>query len=55
MVSGPVWLIAVFMSGVGFGTGFVNNPVIQRAIRVAPDADRHIAGTAVQTVRTLGI
>lgn len=55
VVSGPVWVIASFMAVVGFGVGFMNNPVIQHAIRAAPDADRHIAGTAVQTIRTLGI
>ena len=53
--SGPVWLITVFMSILGFGIGCMNNPVIQRVIQAAPETDKHVAGTATQTMRTLGI
>ncbi len=52
---GPVWAIALFMSILGFGVGAMNNPTIQRVIQAVPDSDKHIAGTSVQTIRTLGI
>lgn len=55
VVSGPVWSIALFMGMIGFGVGAMNNPTIQRALQAVPDAEKHIAGTSVQTIRTLGI
>ena len=55
VVPGPVWLIATCMAIVGFGVGAMNNPTIQRAIQAVPDSEKHIAGTSVQTMRTLGI
>lgn len=55
IVSGPVWLITLFMSVLGFGIGAMNNPTIQRVMQAAPEEDRHIAGTATQSMRTLGI
>jgi MFS family permease len=55
VVPGPVWAITLFMSVLGFGVGAMNNPTIQRAIQAVPDAEKHIAGTSVQTMRTLGI
>jgi hypothetical protein len=55
VVPGPVWLIATFMSVVGFGIGAMNNPTIQRTIEAVPENEKHIAGISVQTMRTLGI
>jgi MFS family permease len=55
VVPGPVWLIATFMSVVGFGIGAMNNPTIQRTIEAVPESEKHIAGISVQTMRTLGI
>ncbi len=55
VTSGPVWLITFFMAMLGFGVGAMNNPTIQRAIQAAPPEEKHIAGTSVQTMRTLGI
>jgi predicted MFS family arabinose efflux permease len=55
VTTGPVWLITVFMGTLGLGVGSMNNPTIQRAIEAAPASEKHIAGTSVQTMRTLGV
>jgi hypothetical protein len=55
VVPGPVWAIVLSMSALGFGIGAMNNPTIQRTIQAVPDSEKHIAGTSVQTIRTLGI
>jgi MFS family permease len=55
VVPGPVWAIVLFMSILGFGIGAMNNPTIQRTIQAVPESEKHIAGTSVQTIRTLGI
>ena len=55
VVPGPVWAITLSMSVLGFGVGAMNNPTIQRTIQAVPKAEKHIAGTSVQTMRTLGI
>ena len=39
----------------GLGIGFLNNPAIQRIMAVAPEAEKHIAGTSVQAVRNIGM
>lgn len=52
---GPVVAIAVAIGVSGIGLGFVNNPSIQRIIAVAPDAEKHVAGTSVQTIRNIAI
>jgi hypothetical protein len=38
----------------GTGMGFINNPLIQRAIAAAPQAEKARAGASVQTIRTVG-
>ncbi|MGE0744052.1 MAG: MFS transporter [Rhodospirillales bacterium] len=55
VVPGPVWAIAVAMAISGTGIGLMNNPLIQRIITAAPEAERHVAGTSVQTVRNIGV
>ena len=51
--SGPVLYISAAFFLIGFGTGLFNNPLIQRAIAAAEEDERHIAGAAVQTIRTV--
>jgi len=53
--SGPVVMIAIAIGVSGLGIGFLNNPTIQRIMAVAPDAEKHIAGTSVQAVRNIGM
>ena len=53
--AGPVILIAVTLAVSGIGLGMLNNPVIQSIIAAAPEAEKHIAGTSVQTIRNMGI
>jgi len=53
--TGPVGAIAVAIGCNGMAIGFINNPAIQRAIADAPEAEKHIAGTSVQTVRNIGV
>jgi len=53
--SGPVAVIAVALAVNGMAIGFINNPAIQRAIAAAPEAEKHVAGTSVQTIRNIGI
>jgi MFS family permease len=52
--SGPVWAIAAMFVVTGTGMGFINNPLIQRAIAAAPQAEKARAGASVQTIRTVG-
>ena len=53
--TGPVVAIAIAIGISGLGIGFLNNPAIQRIMAVAPEAEKHVAGTSVQTVRNIGI
>lgn len=53
--TGPVAAIAIAIGVNGMAIGFINNPTIQRAIAAAPEAEKHIAGTSVQTVRNIGV
>ena len=53
VTSGPVLYLSFAFFAIGFGTGLFNNPLIQRAIAAADDDERHIAGAAVQTIRTV--
>ena len=53
--TGPVLAIAIAIGASGAGIGLMNNPVIQRAMAVAPETEQHIAGTSVQTMRNIGI
>ena len=53
--SGPVFAIAIAIGLTGFGLGAINNPVIQRIIAIVPEAENHMAGTSVQTIRNIGI
>jgi MFS family permease len=53
--SGPVVIIAVAIGLTGIGLGGINNPVIQRIIAIVPEAENHMAGTSVQTIRNIGI
>lgn len=52
---GPVVAIAACLGLSGFGMGLLNIPAMQRVINAAPDTDKQIAGTSVQTVRNIGI
>ena len=53
--SGPVFAIAIAIGLTGIGLGAINNPVIQRIIAIVPEAENHMAGTSVQTIRNIGI
>jgi len=53
--SGPVFAIAIAIGLTGIGLGGINNPVIQRIIAIVPEAENHMAGTSVQTIRNIGI
>jgi MFS family permease len=53
--SGPVFAIAIAIGLTGIGLGAINNPVIQRIIAIVPEAEKHMAGTSVQTIRNIGI
>ena len=53
VASGPILYLSLAFFAIGFGTGLFNNPLIQRAIAAAEDDERHIAGAAVQTIRTV--
>jgi MFS family permease len=53
VTSGPILYLSLAFFAIGFGTGLFNNPLIQRAITAADDDERHIAGAAVQTIRTV--
>jgi predicted MFS family arabinose efflux permease len=55
VVPGPVWLIAVFIAVCGAGIGFMNNMLIQRAIRSVPPEEKAIAGSSTQAIRTMGV
>jgi MFS family permease len=55
VVPGPVWLIAVFIAICGSGIGFMNNMLIQRAIRSVPADEKGIAGSSTQAIRTMGV
>ncbi len=52
---GPVLGLAIAIGICGAGIGCMNNPAIQRVIAVAPEEEKHIAGTSVQTVRNIGV
>lgn len=53
--SGPVYAIAIAIGLTGIGLGAINNPVIQRIMAIVPEAENHMAGTSVQTIRNIGI
>ena len=55
VVPGPVYMIAVFIAISGSGIGFMNNMLIQRAIRSVPYAEKSIAGSSTQAIRTMGV
>lgn len=55
VVPGPVYMIAIFTAVSGAGIGFMTNLQIQRAIRSVPEAERSIAGSSVQAIRTMGV
>lgn len=55
VVTGPVWILAGALLLIGTGVGLCNNPLIQRAIIAAPPEEKALAGSATQTMRTLGI
>lgn len=55
VVPGPVWMIAVFIAVCGAGIGFMNNMLIQRAIRSVPAEEKGIAGSSTQAIRTMGV
>jgi MFS family permease len=55
VVSGPVWAIALGIAVSGTGIGLMNNPTTQRVMALAPEAERHVAGASVQTIRNVGV
>jgi MFS family permease len=55
VASGPVFAIAIAIGLTGIGLGAINNPVIQRIMAIVPEAENHMAGTSVQTIRNIGI
>ena len=54
-VSGSVIASSLGLIFVGFGMGLSNNHVIASAIYSVPDDQSSLAGSAVQTIRNLGI
>lgn len=52
---GPLWAIALALSSMGFGIGFLNNPAIQKVIVAAPEGEQQRAGTSVQAIRNIGM
>ncbi|MDP6840423.1 MAG: MFS transporter [Rhodospirillales bacterium] len=52
--TGPVSLIAGLLVVTGSGMGLLNNPLIRRAIAVAPEEERARTGSSVQSLRTAG-
>ncbi|MEE2760203.1 MAG: MFS transporter [Pseudomonadota bacterium] len=52
--TGPVVAIAGFLMVTGAGMGFINNPLIQRAIAAAPENEKARTGSSVQSLRTVG-
>jgi MFS family permease len=52
---GPVVLIAFAIGVAGIGIGLMNNPAIQRIMAAAPEPERHVAGTSVQSIRNIGV
>jgi len=54
VATGPVIAIAGLLAVTGAGMGFINNPLIQRAIAAAPPDERARTGSSVQTLRTVG-
>ena len=52
--TGPVVAIAGFLMVTGAGMGFINNPLIQRAIAAAPEDEKARTGSSVQSLRTVG-
>ncbi|NKB59047.1 MAG: MFS transporter [Alphaproteobacteria bacterium] len=52
---GPVLAIAVAVGISGTGMGLLNIPAMQRVIAAAPENEKQLAGTSVQTVRNIGI
>jgi predicted MFS family arabinose efflux permease len=55
VVPGPVYMIAIFIAICGSGIGFMNNMLIQRAIRSVPPEEKAIAGSSTQAIRTMGV
>ena len=55
VTTGPIMAIAIAIGINGLGIGLINNPVIQRVIALAPEAEKHVAGTSIQTVRNIAI
>lgn len=53
--SGPVMIIAIAIGINGIGIGFLNNPAIQKIIVAAPEDEKQLAGSSVQTVRNMGM
>ena len=53
--TGPVFHIAIAIAISGVGIGFINNPAIQKIIAAAPDDEKQIAGSSVQTIRNIGM
>jgi MFS family permease len=53
--SGPVLAIAIAIGVSGVGMGLLNIPAMQRVIAAAPETEKQLAGTSVQTVRNIGI
>ena len=53
--SGPVIAPGIGLILVGLGMGLSNNHIIALAILSAPDGKESLAGSSVQTIRTLGI
>ncbi len=55
VVDGSVLSIGLSISISGAGIGFMNNLLIARGIRVAPEGERQTAGSSVQAIRTMGV
>ncbi len=55
VASGPVLAIAIAIAVNGTGIGFLNNPAIQKIIVAAPDDQKQLAGSSVQTIRNMGM
>jgi len=54
VADGPALVIGGLLVITGTGMGFINNPLIQRAIAAAPADERARTGSSVQAIRTVG-
>ena len=55
VVDGNLALFGLAVSATGFGIGLTTPPIMQRTVRVAPLAEKALAGSSIHAVRNVGI